>query len=64
MMNDWLIWFDLNDLWLISFQRGWQLQNDGYYYFKPEVKKIEDRVPADELAKLQIEYARELEMIV
>ncbi|KAK2707767.1 26S proteasome non-ATPase regulatory subunit 8-like [Artemia franciscana] len=47
-----------------SLKRGWQLQNDGYYYFKPEVKKIEDRVPADELAKLQIEYARELEMIV
>ncbi|XP_074656852.1 26S proteasome non-ATPase regulatory subunit 8-like [Tubulanus polymorphus] len=44
--------------------RGWKLGSNKYFKFHHEEKKTEEIVPACDLAKQAIEYARELEMIV
>ena len=45
-------------------QKKWILGADKFYHFSSEEKKMDEPLPALELASQAIEYARELEMIV
>ncbi|KAG1674369.1 26S proteasome non-ATPase regulatory subunit 8 [Nymphon striatum] len=45
-------------------KRQWNLGADNFFYFKVDVKRTIEHIPAMELASQTIEYARELEMIV
>jgi len=46
-------------------ERGWELKGDNFFYFDHDAEKNIDKViPATELSKHIIHYARELEMIV
>lgn len=43
---------------------NWKVGPDNFYHFVREEKTTDDSIPAQELAKQTIEYAKELEMIV
>ncbi|CAH1792035.1 unnamed protein product, partial [Owenia fusiformis] len=45
-------------------ERGWMLAKDNFFYYQNEENKGDETVPAIDIAKQTIEYARELEMIV
>lgn len=49
---------------IFFFQKKWKLGSDNYYSFALEEKKSDESLPSVELAEQEIEYARELEMIV
>ncbi|XP_066601192.1 26S proteasome non-ATPase regulatory subunit 8 [Prorops nasuta] len=53
------------DMKLFATKKNWTLAKDGYFYFSTQhEKKSEEPIPSAELARLAIDYARELEMIV
>lgn len=53
------------DLEVIANKKNWTSTNNGYFHFSTNnEKKTEEPIPSAELARLTIDYARELEMIV
>jgi 26S proteasome regulatory subunit N12 len=43
---------------------NWKVGPDNFFHFVREEKTTDDSIPATELAKQTIDYAKELEMIV